>query len=325
MRIIKKLSWKNSAAMAVIVMIAATICWISACKPDSGAMGGLGPKPKPDFAVVNSATKVNTVVLVNKTPTPSMLYWTVNWNVGATHLSQKFSRDSATLYFPFAGTYTLNVTLMADGNGGLDSVTKAVPVTIATNDPAACQGSAQGFLASCSQKTWTLAPVGYAEMVGPNEGDGSWWGNGGNEPTTDRICDFNDTYTFTFNAAGTFNFDNKGDFYADNYMGNSNNDCETNDKFPASQQPWGSGNFTYSVSSGGSAGLGQLTVTGLGAHVGIAKVQGDGRDDNTTAPVATSITYDILSMGHNAAGNYDTVILGTKTSYGAWTYQLRTK
>lgn len=304
-----------------MIIIITALIWIG-CKPDSGAMGGLGPTVTPDFAMVNPAPGPNTIVLVNNSRA-SIPYWSITYTAGSTNIKKKFNTDSASLYFPFAGTYALNVTLMVAANGGLDSVTKTVNVTIAQNDPAACQGSLQGFIASCSQKTWVLAPIGYAEEVGPSEGSGAWWGNGPAEPAGDRICDFNDTYTFAFDAAGTFNYDNKGDFYADTYIGNGNSDCETNNVLPTAQQPWASGNFTYSVNPGGSAGLGQLTVNGLGAHIGIAKVQGDGTNDNTSAPSATAITYDILSMGHNSAGNYDSVILATATSYGAWTYQLR--
>ncbi len=306
-----------------LMIISILSVWV-ACRPDAGAPKGLGARATPDFAVANSSSNANTVYLVNKSSIADIPYWSVSWTVGSTNLNQKFSKDSASLYFPFAGTYALNVTLLVAANGGMDSVTKTVNVTIAQNDPAACQGSLQGFIASCSQKVWELAPVGYAEEVGPTEGSGAWWGNGGAEPGTDRICDFNDTYTFVFNATGSFNFDNKGDFYADTYIGNGNSDCENNSVLSAAQKPWASGNFTYNVASGGSAGLGQLTVNGLGAHIGIAKVQGDGANDNTAAPSATSITYDILSMGHNASKNYDSLILSTKTSYGAWTYELRT-
>jgi hypothetical protein len=305
-----------------VAIVSIMFVWV-ACRPDSGAPAGLGARATPDFVVASSPGNANTLYLVNKSSMAAIPYWSVSWTAGSTNINQKFSKDSASLYFPFSGSYALNVTLMVASNGGLDSVTKTVNVTIAQNDPTACQNTLQGFLASCSQKTWVLAPIGYAEEVGPTEGDGSWFGNAPSEPTGLRLCDFNDTYTFVFNAAGSFNFDNKGDFFADNYIGNGNSDCETNNALPMGQQPWASGNFTYNVASGGTAGLGQLTVTGLGAHIGIAKVQGNGKDDNTTAPTATSITYDILSKGHNAAGNYDSLILATTTSYGAWTYQLR--
>jgi hypothetical protein len=321
MSVISNSLWRKGLVLAVIISIAAV--W-AACRPDSGAPTGLGAKANPDFVVAPSAANANTLYLVNKSSIASIPYWNVSWTVGSTNVNQKFSKDSASLYFPFSGSYALNVTLLVAANGGLDSVTRTVNVTIAQNDPTACQHSVQGFIASCSQKVWQLAPVAYAEEVGPAENDGSYFGTGANEVTGDRICDFNDSYTFVFNAAGTFNFDNKGDFYADAYMGNGNNDCENNSVLSPAQLPWASGNFTYNVSStGGSAGLGQLTVNGLGAHIGIAKVQGNGNADNTTAPSATSITYDILSMGHNTSGNYDSLILATTTTYGAWTYQLR--
>ena len=311
--------------LMLLTVISILLVWV-ACRPDSAAPTGLGARANPDFAIANSTTNPNNVYLVNKSSIASIPYWTVSWTAGSTNLTQKLSHDSASLYFAFSGTYALQVTLLVAANGGLDSVTKTVNVTIAQNDPTACSSThLQGFLASCTQKVWTLAPVTGAEEVGPNEGSGAWFFTGPTEPTGDRVCDFNDTYTFMFNSAGNFNFDNKGDFYADSYIGHSNNDCELNSVLSAAQKPWASGNFTYNVASGGSAGLGKLTVNGLGAHIGIAKVQGDGANDNTTAPSATSITYDILSMGHNGSGNYDSLILSTTTSYGAWTYQLRSQ
>jgi hypothetical protein len=233
---------------------------------------------------------------------------------------QSLQGDSAKMDFVFAGTY--NVTMVVAGNGGLDSVTKSV--TISQNDPSACSTGTQGFIAGCTLKTWRLDPIDGAEEVGPNENDGSWYHTMATDVSGPRGCDFNDEYTFSFNAAGSFQFNNKGDFYADSYIANSNNDCETDDKLSGSQVAWGSGSFSYTVSStGGSAGLGQLTVAGLGAHIGFAKVQGNGKDDNTAGPSVSSITYDILSMTHNAAGNFDVLVLGVKTSYGAWTYTLR--
>lgn len=301
---------------ALCVVLLGSAAWISGCKPDT--ISGLGATPKADFTIATGAD-ANHLIFVNHSSAPTIPYWKV---VSATPPlnPQKLQGDSAKMDFIFAGTY--NVTLVVAGNGGLDSVTK--PVTISQNDPSACQTSAQGFIASCTQKTWRLDPIDYAEEVGPAESDGSWYHTLATDVSGPRGCDFNDEYIFSFNAAGTFQFDNKGDFYADSYIGNSNNDCETNDKLPAGQKAWGSGTFSYTVSStGGSAGLGQLTVVGLGAHIGFAKVQGNGKDDNTVGPSVGSITYDILSMTHNAAGNYDMLVLGVKTSYGAWTYTLR--
>ena len=306
----------RSNRLALCVILLGTTTWMSGCKPDS--LSGLGALPKPDFIIATGAD-ANHVILVNHTSTPSIPYWTI---VSATppFNPQKFQGDSAKMDIIFAGTY--NVTLLVAGNGGLDSVTKSV--TISQNDPSACQNSTQGFIAGCTQKVWQLDPIDYAEEVGPTENDGSWFHTLATDVSGPRGCDFNDQYIFSFNAAGTFQFDNKGDFYADSYIANSNNDCETDDKLSGSQIAWGSGTFTYQVSStGGSAGLGQLTVVGVGAHIGFPKVQGGGLNDNTTGPSVGSIAYDILSMTHNSAGNYDVLVLGVKTSYGGWTYTLR--
>src|SRR5882724_3952419 len=115
------------AAGAVPVLIAGIFY---ACTPDK--MGaGLGTKPKADFVFATGAS-ANTVVLVNKSSITSIPYWKV------VSTGQKLSGDSAKVNFVFAGTYS--VTLLVAGNGGLDSVTKTV--TIAQNDPNACNGTA---------------------------------------------------------------------------------------------------------------------------------------------------------------------------------------
>ena len=279
-----------------------------ACKPDT--MGSVGSKPKADFAIVQGAT-ANSVVLINKTGSASIPYWKV------VSTGQKLTGDSAKINFVFAGTY--NVMLTVAGSGGLDSLTK--PLTIAQNDPNACNGTAIGFLTGCGTKTWKLNPDAGAYKVGPNSDDGSWWSNGtGDVPA--RACEFNDTYTFTFNAAGTFVYDNKGDFYADGYMGVNGNDCETNSQFTTVQKPWGSGNFNYTVAEkSGSKGLGQVTVAGLGAHIGLQKVTSNG--EVTSGPVS-SITYDIIAMTHDAGG-FDLIKLGVAlpNNGGWWTFTLR--
>ena len=71
-------------------------------------------------------------------------------------------------------------------------------------------------------------------MVGPGPNNGSWWSSGPGEVTS-RSCEFNDEYTFHFNAAGTFEYDNKGDFYADGYLGSGSSGCEPNSNLPANQ------------------------------------------------------------------------------------------
>ena len=197
------------------------------------------------------------------------------------------------------------------GQGGLDSVTKQI--TIAQSDPTACQGTQLGFLAGCTSKTWKLDPAAGAYKVGPNPNDGSWWSSGAGDVTT-RSCEFNDEYTFYFNANQTFTYDNKGDFFGDGYLGNNTGTCQpsTNDK--ANETPWESGTFKYSfVPNAGNKKLGQLTLIGTGARIGLQKVRNGG--ENTTTSAST-ITYDVLAATHVAAGNYDLLTLGVDLGYG---------
>jgi hypothetical protein len=280
------------------------------CSPDN-TVDILMPKPKADFAILNGAD-ANSVTLVNATSSPAVAHW-FQYSTG----QRVDNKDSATMHFTFAGTYS--VTLIAAGQGGLDSVSKNV--TIARNDPNACNGTAIGFLTGCGTKTWKLNPAGGAYKVGPSgPDDGSWWASTAGD-VTGRSCEFNDTYTFTFSAQGEFVYDNKGDFYPDGYLGDNGNACESNSQFTSVQQPWGSGNFHFAVLPGGVRNLGQLRLIGLGAHIGLQKVNNGG--EIPSGPV-NAITYDIVSMTHDDAGNYDIlkVAIYMPSNYW-WTFTLR--
>lgn len=302
----RKLNIKTILIAGLLLAMAAAF---HACRPDMVGSGS-GTKPKADFAIVPGAS-ANSVILVNKSSIASIPYWKV------VSTGQQLSGDSAKVNFVFAGTY--NIMLIADGNGGIDSVVK--PVTIAQNDPNACNGTAIGFLTGCGTKTWKLNPAASAYQVGPSgPSDGSWWSSGAGDVPA-RSCEFDDTYTFTFNAAGTFVYDNKGDFYADGYMGANGNDCESNTQFTTVQKPWGSGSFSYTMTEKtGTKKLGQLTLSGLGAHIGLQKVTNGG--ENSSGPV-TSITYDIVSMTHDPGG-FDllTLAIYMPSNYW-WTFTLR--
>lgn len=289
------------------IAAAAISCWIIACKQETFSLSAL---PKPDFEIVQG-NDPNIVTLVNTTSTPTVAYWRVP-AIGA-----KLSGDSANIHFTFEGTY--DIQLITAGQGGIDSITKSV--TIAQNDPDACNGTAIGFITGCGTKSWSMNPAAGAYKVGPSgPDDGSWWSSV-DDDVSFRSCEFNDTYTFTFDQKGTFVYDNKGDFYADGYMGNNGTDCESDDQFTVAQKPWGSGDFNFSVSEHtGVKGLGQITVSGLGAHIGMQKVTNDG--EISTGPV-NAITYDILEMKHDPAG-YDILKLAIymPTDYW-WTFTLR--
>src|SRR5215471_524555 len=133
------------SSMVTLLMIS----WMFfGCKPDN-TFSDLGAKPKADFAIVNGPN-ANTVILVNTTSSPAVAHW-FQYSTG----QRVDSKDSATMHFTFAGTYS--ATLVAAGNGGLDSVSKNI--TISQNDPNACNGTAIGFLTGCGTKTWKLNPA----------------------------------------------------------------------------------------------------------------------------------------------------------------------
>ncbi len=280
-----------------------------ACKEENHRLGNI---PTPDFDV-QAGDDANTLVFVNKTPGNSIAYW-------QTSTGQKFKGDNVSSRFTFEGQY--DITLTAITPAGTATVTKQVSIT--QSDPTACNPDrALGFIAGCEQKVWKLDPAAGAYKVGPNPDDGSWWQNNADDVAS-RSCEFNDEYTFVFNAEGTFNYDNKGDFYADGYLGSGSNGCEPNSNLPAAQQPWASGEFAFTVSEGnGIRSLGRLTVSGVGAHIGLQKVHNTG--ETTSGPSWNSITYDILEMAQNVGGNgYDILKVGVDIGGGTWwTFTLR--
>ncbi|MBP7558128.1 MAG: hypothetical protein KA821_17760 [Chitinophagaceae bacterium] len=284
---------------------------LAACTPDV-KNGELGALPQADFEVL-PGPDANTVILVNKSNQASIPYWTVS--TGA-----KLNGDSARLKLIFAGTY--QVTLTAAGRGGMGTVTK--DVTIANSDPNACNPSNPiGFIAGCTSKKWKLNPEAGTYKVGEGPDMGNWWSSGAGD-VTGRACEFNDEYIFSFNAEGTFVYDNKGDYYADGYIGASTFGCEPNSNLSGAQAAWASGNFNFTVIDGGGVrGLGQLRLSGTGAHIGLQKVHNGG--ETTSGPVGNSITYDILEMRQNVNGlGYDILKVGLNIGgAGWWTFTLR--
>ena len=299
---------KNNFKLFSLAAIASITCLsFSSCKKEKA--GVLGPIATPDFVAV-PGTNPNNITLVNKSSTASIPYWRVGT---ATTL---LTGDSALTSFDDRGTY--NVTLYVVNNGGLDSITK--PVVIAQDDVTACQRNHKGFIAGCTSKTWKLNPAAGAYKVGDAGPDaGNWWASGAGD-VTGRSCEFNDEYTFSY-AAQTFVYDNKGDFFGDGYLGNNSGSCQPSSNYTTAQAPWGSGNFTYTFKDHvGYSGLGQLTVVGLGAHIGLQKVRNGGE---VTSSPATSITYDVISMKHDPAG-YDILVLGVNIGgSGWWSFTLR--
>jgi len=298
---------KKSILYMVLPLAAVVVLWW-ACTPEKGSP--LGTPAQASFSMSGGGDN-NTVVLTN-TATSGIPYWSVNGG-------SITNGNTDTVSFIFAGTYS--VTEYLESHGGLYSMTQQV--TINNNNPTACAEGVQGFLSGCGGKSWSLDPIAAAEGVGPSPDNTTWWGNGATEPTTDRVCDWAATWQFQFNPAFTLVYNNQGSIYADAYIGLSDNACEPNSDVPANQQAWLSGTFSYKLipGKGSNPALGQLEVVGLGAHIGVAKVQNSG-DATTNLPVA-STTYDIWDTATDAQGHgiLTLVILAGSTDW--WTVVLR--
>ena len=144
---------------------------------------------------------------------------------------------------------------------------------------------------------WKLSPVAGALGVGPSPGDYSWWSSSAEDATT-RACLFDDEYVF--NADGSFQNVQGSETWVETWQTDV-----TAEGCGAPVAPHdGSNAATWSL----DAAAGTITVSGLGAYVGLAKVHNGGEDG---APVDDMITYnfsvsadgnsmDITIQGFNA-------------------------
>ena len=144
---------------------------------------------------------------------------------------------------------------------------------------------------------WKLSPVAGALGVGPSPGDYSWWSSD-EAVVTDRACLFDDEYVF--NADGSFQNVQGSETWLETWQTDV-----TAEGCGAPVAPHdGSNPATWSL----DAAAGTVTISGLGAYLGLAKVHNGGEDG---APVDDMITYnyslsadgnsmDITIQGFNA-------------------------
>jgi hypothetical protein len=133
--------------------------------------------------------------------------------------------------------------------------------------------------------TWKLAPQPGALGVGPNLGDISWWSNDLPAVTT-RACLFDDS--IKFEANGNMTHYMGGSTWLEAWQG-APEGCGA----PIAPHVGGAATYAYDATAG------TLTVNGLGAHIGLAKVI-NGAEIANPAAAASSITYNVaLSNGGN--------------------------
>lgn len=131
--------------------------------------------------------------------------------------------------------------------------------------------------------TWKIASQAGSLGVGPTQGDISWWSIS-DAGIIERACLFDDE--FVFNGDNSFNNVMQDETWLEAWQGASPDQCGT-PVFPHD----GSNAATWTYDSG----AGTLTLNGVGAHLGLAKViNGAELTDPSQAPA--SITYLVTEM-----------------------------
>jgi len=279
-----KLSWVLIALLAITV--------ISSCKKDD---------EDPKKEVIAGFTY--TIDAEN-----SLMVAFTSTSQNATSLSWEFGDGTTSTETNPTHTYTaagvFKVKLTATGEGGSDNVSQDVTIVNANE--------LLTILTGGTEKTWKLirdvSTARYPLEVGPDDPWQIWWAYGLQEDLANRTCLLNDEWKFT--ADGDMIFDAKGDYWAEGgvFHPDLENKCQPTDQMygPANEDltAWGNGTHTWAIEEG------KLTVTGLGAYIGLSKAA---TDAEVKVPQA-SVTYNIIKLSE---GSTDTLIV--QTSYMAGT------
>ena len=137
-------------------------------------------------------------------------------------------------------------------------------------------------VASAVAGDWKLSSEAGSLAVGPNAGDLSWWSISADDVTT-RACLFDDVYRMT--SDGTFSNLMGSSTWIEGWQGGADacgSPVTPHDGSVAST-------FAYDASAS------TLTVTGLGAHIGLPKVHNTG-EIGSPADAVSAITYSITEM-----------------------------
>jgi hypothetical protein len=152
--------------------------------------------------------------------------------------------------------------------------------------------------------TWKLAPQAGALAVGPDLTNLTWWSNSAGDVTT-RACLFDDSIKFA--PAGVMTHFMDGNTWLEGWQGAAPDACGT----PVAPHVGGQAAYIF------DAAAGTLTVNGLGAHLGLAKVI-NGAEISSPANAASSVTYNVAFSN---GGNTMTASINFGPGFWQFTYQ----
>ncbi len=158
---------------------------------------------------------------------------------------------------------------------------------------------------SSVEGTWMLAAEAGAMMVGPSANSGEWWSNSVEDVTT-RACFFDDEYVF--NADGSFQNVQGSETWLESWQGVEAEQCGA----PVAPHD-GSNPASWAY----DAATGALTLSGVGAYLGLPKAVNDGELSAAEPPaVPETRTY-------NATVVDDTMRLVIECGTGLfWTFKM---
>jgi hypothetical protein len=131
---------------------------------------------------------------------------------------------------------------------------------------------------------WQVAPEANSLAVGPTMGDFSWFAISDADVVT-RACFYDDKFAFA--ADGSFYNIQDGSTWVEAWQGIAADGCDT----PVAPHD-GSNPATWSY----DASAGTITLTGVGAHLGLAKVI-NGSEITSPSAAPASITYPVVLSG----------------------------
>ncbi len=272
-----------------LAAIALLVTFLFSCKDEDPI-----PEVISGFTFTVDATDFKKVSFTNASTNFSKLSWDFGDGSAAS------SETNPVHTYAALGTYT--VLLTATCTDGVSTVVSQQ--TVAITDPNAELTKLVGDVS----KTWKLLRVANANTwpleVGPILKNEVWWAMGrNNDELALRPCILNDEYTF--GRDGSYKYNSNGDFWAEGGVFEPANLCQTTD--PANLKgpngldlsAFGDGTHAFTLNLGAKP---TLTVTGLGAFIGLPKI---GTDREVSEPQA-SVTYDIIKVTDDAV---DTLIL----------------
>ena len=173
--------------------LAALIIVMFACKPEMDSSIDIGQTPTEDqldFTATPTAAKANILEIKNT----SKIAGIVTWDFGN---NTKGKGESATVEYPFKGTYNVVMTLYSKGG----SVSKSKTITIANDDMSMLNTpmytALTGGASNLAGKTWVFDQFHDGHFgVGPaDDSSPSWWSCPAEGKT--KSCLYSQEFTFT--------------------------------------------------------------------------------------------------------------------------------